>query len=206
MKRLTALALSMLILLSGCVAAPAAEAVDPISPSAQYQMEKVNDISDMILARQVIPQDYFRFVDEDSQLQEALGSYNDLTVHLTESATAYATSILSGLVEGDEETSQLLTGAIWDHMKVPDLFHEMEGRIAHYSLYENAAELCRADSLLTHIIVSEAGGSWSMWPSWLHTFGSVSDTTDQEYFQEYLALIDTVMDDLDQLRDALAYG
>lgn len=194
------------MLLSGCTAAPPSGAGAPVSLSTQYQIEKVNHISDLILERQVIPQDYFRFVDEDVQLQEKLQSYNDLTVSLTESATSYATSILSGLVEADEETAQRLIGPVCDHMDVPEQFHTMEGQIAHWSLYENAAELCRADPQLTHIIVPESGGSWGMWPSWLHTFGSVSDTTDQEYFQEYLALIDTLMDDLDQFRDALVCG
>lgn len=187
-------------LLSGC--APSGSASPAPSPSEQYRIEKLNDISDLILARAVIPSDYFRFAGDDDRLLEDLRLYNQQTAELTLAATGNATSILSGLVEGDQNTAAQLSGAVWDHLKAPEAFHEMEGRIAHLSLYENAAELCQADPLLAHVIVPELGGSWGMWPSWLHTFGA-ADPYYQTLFQEYLELIDALMDGVDAARDSV---
>ena len=198
--RLLLLALAA-VLLSGC--APSGSASPAPSPSEQYRIEKLNDISDLILERAVIPSDYFRYAADDARLLADIRLYNEQTGQLTLAATGYATSILSGLVEGDQDTAAQLSGAVWDHLKASEVFHEMERRIAHLSLYENAEELCRADPLLAHLIVPELGGSWGMWPSWLHTFGSAGDPNYQTLFQEYLELIDALMDGLDAARDSV---
>lgn len=207
-KRLLAGCLAAAALLTGCAAASGGAGQGEASPSAAYRAEKINDISDFILEREVVPDDYLRFLPEDGSLGETLQRYNEMTGQLTMDAMTQAVELCSALwasrsgqltkeeLAQAEQISERLLGAAGDHWDTPEAIHQAEERIAHWALYENAKELCYGDPLLAHVLVPESGSSYGLWPGSLHGTGERA-----QQYEEYFALVDTMLDALDALRD-----
>ena len=208
MKRLLAGCLAAAALLAGCAAVPKEAGQGEDSPSAAYRAGKINDISDFILEREVVPGDYLRFLPEDSSLGETLQRYNEMTGQLTMDAMTQAVELCAALwssrsgqlteeeLAQAEQISERLLGAAGDHWDTPEAIHQAEERIAHWALYENAKELCYGDPLLAHVLVPESGSSYGLWPGSLHGTGERA-----QRYEEYFALVDDLLDGLDALRD-----
>lgn len=164
---------------------------EPLDPNRAYRLEKLNEVNDMILARETVPADYFRYLDE--ALTPVLEDYNAQTramrIVYTERATHIAKSFF------------------YEHQPDPgdyahsDMYYEWVARISHYAMYENARELCENDPYLSYNLSKEAGGSGGLWAWRLHE--SVSPEV-QEQTQAYFTMIDQLLTLLDEARQAFA--
>ena len=200
-KALTALlAFTLLISLAACTAsdagtAPAASAQP--APAAQSdpvrddRLEKLNEVSDMILARETVPADYLRYLDQE--LAAAVEQYNSDTSFIRILYTERATNIVRTL--------------FYEHQEDPgdyahsDMYYEWVGRISHYAMYENASELCDNDPYLSYTLSKEAGGSGGLWAWRLHQ--SVPAEV-QEQTQDYFTMVDELLTQIDEARAAYA--
>lgn len=195
-KALTALlAFTLLISLTACAAsgagtaqpAPAAQS-DPVR---DYRLEKLNEVSDMILARETVPADYLRYLDQE--LAAAVEQYNSDTSFIRILYTERATNIVKTL--------------FYEHQEDPgdyahsDMYYEWVGRISHYAMYENASELCDNDPYLSYTLSKEAGGSGGLWAWRLHQ--SVPAEV-QEQTQDYFTMVDELLTQIDEARAAYA--
>lgn len=156
-----------------------------------YRLEKLNQITDMVLERQVVPADYLRYVDEE--LAQAVEEYNSATTLLILRYTQTATDVVNTLVYEHMESPG-------DYQQ-PELYFDWIGRIAHYALYENTLALCSADPVLGYTLAKEVGGSYGMWPGYFHEEG-LADEDLRQQGEDYLTQVDTLLDQLDAARAA----
>ena len=178
-KRILAVVLALLLFLSftACVTVNNSE---PASDDASVTTEQMGEITGLVLRREIIPQNYFRYLDV-SLVQQA-ERYNELTSQLHLYYTGRAAEIAKALLyEHSEDPGD------YHHSQ---LYYEWIGGIARYALYENAAELCCNDDYLAYPLAKEAGGSFGMWAHRLHE--DVSDEI-KEQLTEYFTLIDTFL-------------
>lgn len=195
------LALTLCCSLAACTASdpgPAAAASDAepafaaqSDPNQEYRLEKLNEVNDMILARETVPEDYFRYLDEG--LAAAVETYNSDTAAMRINYTYYATNIVKTLFYENQEDP-----GDYAHS---DLYYEWVGRISHYAMYENACELCKNDPYLSYTLSKEAGGSWGLWAYHIHESPSAEV---QQQTQEYFSMVDGLLARIDEARAAFA--
>lgn len=185
---LTGLAASAPPMVSG----PSAEPSAPADANAAYALEKLNEVSDMVLRREGVPEDYFRFLPEG--LAETMGQYNADTYVIKAYYGAYAVQVVTALLyEHNEDPGDYLRG---------ELFYSMVERISTLALYGNAEALCRVDPILSYTLVKESGGSYGMWAYRFHEADRVGEEMAQRV-NDYFTMLDGLFEQLDAARAAL---
>ena len=197
MKRRITLMIALLILLCGCTAGPAADslstavtpAVTPTETSAQapstgqYRREKVCRVADIVLEREIVPSDYFRYLDEETTAQ--VEAYNEATVSLRDYYVKYALQTLL-FVTGTKVEEE------FDCYDLPDIQYQWISRISHYALYRDAEYLCRGDELLSYPCGMESGGSGGLWVGQMHKADYVGAAIAQ-MVEDYFTLVDRLL-------------
>ena len=178
-KRIFAAGLALLLCLS-ITACGTGNTSEPAGDGASVTAERKGGIAGLILRREIVPQDYFRYLDESAAQQT--GRYNELTSQLHLYYTGRAAEIAKALLyeHGDDPGD-------YAHSQ---LYYEWVGRIARCALYENAAELCANDPYLAYPLAKEAGGSFGLWADRLH---EDVDGEVKKQLTEYFTLIDTLL-------------
>ncbi len=169
-------------------------------PAEAYRMEKRDEIADMVLQRQVVPEDYLRYLDEP--LAEEVRAYNEATANLHQHYAQMAGNIVNSLFYAFDDAGELdengqLRGP--EAYQQPEHYYDWVGRIAHWAMYANTEALCSADPALCFTLGREAGGSYGMWPASFHQEG-IADEDTRSWGEEYQALVDALLDRLDAAR------
>lgn len=149
-----------------------------------YRLGKLNEVNDLVLGRETVPADYLRYLPDD--VKALVEKYNEQTGRMRVNYTGKAMQIVSALFyEGKSDPGNYDQSA---------LYYEWIGRISHYALYENVDELCRNDPYLAYPLMVEEGGSYGMWPQFIH---------DRENGEEtgYFALVERLLDAMDAARE-----
>lgn len=188
-KHLTALLLAAMILSLVACATPEPPAATPLTANQRYALEKLNQVNDMVLARETVPTDYLRYLPDD--LAELVEEYNNRTGELRVRFTANARSIVHGLLYNlDDRTAPR-------EYEYPELYYDWVGRISHYALFENITELCENDPSLSYPLYVEGGGSYGMWALPSHFY----EDRDVQEIQDYLRLVEQLLDAFDAVRE-----
>lgn len=188
-KYLTALLLAAMILSLAACATPEPPAAPSLTANQRYALEKLNQVNDMVLARETVPADYLRYLPDD--LSELVEEYNNRTGELRVRFTRNAKSIVHGLLYNlDDRTPPR-------EYEYPELYYDWVGRISHYALFENITELCENDPNLSYPLYVEGGGSYGMWALPSHFY----DDRDVQEIQDYLRLVEQLLDAFDAARE-----
>jgi hypothetical protein len=171
----------------------AAETAAPIDAAQAYRLEKLNAVNDMVLSREVVQEDYLRYLPED--LAEEVRMYNQETAGLYMSYASYAKDTADALFYEHKESP-----GDYDQ---PELYYEWVGRIARLALYRNTNELCENDPLLVYPLAKEAGGSYGMWAQRIHNQPIAPDPEVNRRCEDYFTLIDALLARFDAARAAL---
>ena len=165
-------------------AAPAAAAV-PEDPRAEIRAQ----VRDMVLAREVIPADYLRYLDEDLAAQAE--EYNAETANLKSQYTVYAKEQIHSVFEyyRTEEPERL------NYFASEELICEAAAHMARCALYRNALQLFYEDPAMAYALSGEEGGSGALWAAAIHQGFQVGGNL--------AATVETYLDQVDAFIDAL---
>lgn len=165
-------------------AAPAAAAV-PEDPRAEIRAQ----IRDMVLAREVIPADYLRYLDEDLAAQAE--EYNAETANLKSQYTVYAKEQIHSLFQyyRENEPERL------NYFASEELICEAAAHMARCALYRNAQPLFYEDPAMAYALSGEEGGSGALWAAAIHQGFQVGGNL--------AATVETYLDQVDAFIDAL---
>jgi len=165
-------------------AAPAAAAV-PEDPRAEIRAQ----IRDMVLAREVIPADYLRYLDEDLAAQAE--EYNAETASLKSQYTVYAKEQIHSLFQyyRENEPERL------NYFASEELICEAAAHMARCALYRNAQSLFYEDPAMAYALSGEEGGSGALWAAAIHQGFQVGGNL--------AATVETYLDQVDAFIDAL---
>ena len=165
-------------------AAPAAAAV-PEDPRAEIRAQ----IRDMVLAREVIPADYLRLLDQDLAAQAE--EYNAETANLKSQYTVYAKEQIHSLFQyyRENEPERL------NYFASEELICEAAAHMARCALYRNAQSLFYEDPAMAYALSGEEGGSGALWAAAIHQGFQVGGNL--------AATVETYLDQVDAFIDAL---
>ena len=165
-------------------AAPAAAAV-PEDPRAEIRAQ----IRDMVLAREVIPADYLRYLDEDLAAQAE--EYNAETANLKSQYTVYAKEQIHSLFQyyRENEPERL------NYFASEELICEAAAHMARCALYRNAQSLFYEDPAMAYALSGEEGVSHGVWAAAIHQGFQVGGNL--------AATVETYLDQVDAFIDAL---
>ena len=155
-----------------------------------FRRGKVEEITDMVLQRQPVPEDYFRYLDDD--LSAAVADYNQATDLLKDAYADYAKDLCRGLFyemfdDGNQDPG---------FYQRPDLYYQAVDRISTLALYENASELFCSDPVLCSILAGERGGSPGLWADNIHQAWYVGDSLAQQA-ADYFPLVEDLLTQLE---------
>lgn len=189
-KHLSALLLAAMVLSLAACAAPETPAVSPLTTNQRYALEKLDQVNDMVLARETVPADYLRYLPDD--LAQLVEEYNDRTGELRVRFTVNAKNIVRSLLYDLEDRTAP------PEYEYPELYYDWVGRISHYALFENITELCENDPSLSYPLCVEGGGSYGMWALPGHFYKD----EDVQLIEDYLLLVEQLLDAFDAAREA----
>ena len=164
-QALYALAVSILVsALALCWAVKTASPASPASPAAPEdpRAEICAQVRDMVLAREVIPADYLRLLDQD--LAALADEYNAQTANLKDQYTVYAKDQLHSLFQyyRENEPEQL------NYFASEELICEAAAHLARCALYRNPQQLFYDDPAMAYALSGEGGGSGALWAVAVH--------------------------------------
>ena len=191
-QALYALAVSILVsALALCWAVKTASPASPASPAAPEdpRAEICAQVRDMALAREVIPADYLRFLDQDLAAQAE--EYNAETASLKSQYTVYAKEQIHSLFQyyRENEPERL------NYFASEELICEAAAHMARCALYRNAQPLFYEDPAMAYALSGEEGGSGALWAAAIHQGFQVGGNL--------AATVETYLDQVDAFIDAL---
>lgn len=154
------------------------------------QTEVRAQIRDMVLAREAIPADYLRYLDQD--LAARAEEYNQETANLKSQYTVYAKEQIQGMFEyyRTEEPERL------NYFASEELICEAAAHLARCALYRNPQQLYYEDPAMAYALSGEEGGSGSLWAAAVHQGFQTGGNLATEV-EAYLDQVDEFMDALD---------
>lgn len=129
----------------------------------------INAIIKKINDRQVVEDEYFSYLGDNTELDEMLREHNELTAIYHEFFLNRATRTMIWVFQLEPYFYLKAEDDLPDDLDIPADVLGMIERIAHYSLYRNCTQLFLDDPVLSPIIEKEAGGSAGRWPYFWHT-------------------------------------
>lgn len=158
---------------------------------AAYRLEKLNEVNDMVLRREAVPEDYLRYLPEE--LREPVKRYSADTAGMKADYELRGTQIAQALLyEHREDPGDYERG---------ELFYAMAERISTLSLYRNVSELCQADPVLVYTLAKESGGSYGAWAYYIEK-GVGDDEDAVRRRADYLDAVDALLEQFDACRAA----
>lgn len=162
------------------------------SAGDDYRMEKLNEVNDKVLNREIVDEDYLYYLSDNEALCTSLREYNQATASLSLEYAKDATGICTALFYEHKEDP-----GDYDQ---PMLYYEWVGRITRLALYRNCEELCDTDPFLCYTLSKEAGGSYGLWAARMHLTSPERIQQSEEYFSR----IDSLLAELDEYRRSLS--
>lgn len=155
------------------------------------QAEVRAQIRDMVLAREVIPADYLRCLDQNLAAQAE--EYNQETAYLKSEYTVYAKEQIHGMFEyyRDNEPERL------NYFASEELICEAAAHLARCALYRNPQQLYYEDPAMAYALSGEEGGSGALWAEAVHQNFYVGENLVKDA-EAYLDQVDEFMDALDR--------
>ena len=157
-----------------------------------YRLEKLNEVNDMVLSRQIVSEDYLRYLPEE--LSAAVKQYNSDTAGLKQwySSTAedYAASILYDFDPAPERPGPY---------EESERYYQMVDRMSTLALFRNCADFYKLDPVLSFTVAHESGGSYGLWAGSFHESWYVGEELGQKA-ADYLDSVDALLDKLDEAR------
>ena len=149
-------------------------------------------IRDMVLAREVIPADYLRYLDEELAAQAE--TYNLETANLKSQYTVYAKEQIHGMFTyyRNSEPERL------NYFASEELICEAAAHLARCALYRNPQELFYEDPAMAYALSGEEGGSGSLWGGAVHQGFQVGENLSIEV-KAYLDQVDGFLEALDKV-------
>lgn len=167
-------------------------AVKTAAPSApeDRQAEARAQIRDMVLAREAIPADYLRCLDQD--LAALAEEYNAGTANLKSRYTVYAKEQIHSMFEyyRTEEPERL------NYFASEELVCEAAAHLARCALYRNPQQLYYEDPAMAYALSGEEGGSGALWADAVHQGFQAGENLVKDV-ETYLDQVDEFMDALD---------
>jgi len=148
---------------------PAGQADDPpaavpsLSPQEAYRLEKVNEVSDLVLDRQVVSEDYLRYLDE--ALAEQVKAYNSALVNAKGETLRYAKSwadTFRDMSPEDDWYDEAYAG-YGEYLEAGDNYARFIDEFSTALLYPNANDFTYFGTVVGYPAGSEAGGSGGLW-------------------------------------------
>ena len=164
------------------------------APTAQdeYRLEKINEVNDMVIQRQVVPEGYFRYLGEE--LAAAVEEYNSMTAGMHCNYARYGNGIAETFFYETKEDPG-------DYDR-PILYYEWISSISRLALHKNSYEMLLNDDYLVALAYQELGGSGGLWFYFVQNDAIGSQELTSE-FEEYFAMIDALMPMFDEARAQL---
>lgn len=156
-------------------------------------IKKIND-------RQVVEDEYFSYVGDNTELGNMLRDHNELTAIYREFFLNRATRTMIGVFQLKPEDGSP------DNLDIPADVLGMIERITHYSLYKNCTERFLDDPVLSPIIEKEAGGSAGLWPYLWHTVYLNDVPEVKEGLADYFDLEEDLIKQLEDYKNELKKG
>lgn len=188
-------ALAASILVSALALCWAVKTASPASPASSAAPEDPRaevraQIRDMVLAREAIPADYLRFLDQDLAAQAE--EYNAETAILKSQYTVYAKEQLHSMFEyyRTEEPERM------NYFASEELICEAAAHLARCALYRNPQQLFYEDPAMAYALSGEEGGSGALWAAALHQGFQAGGNLVMEV-EAYLDQVDAFVDALD---------
>ena len=186
-QALYALAASILVsALALCWAVKTASPIAPEDPRAEARAQ----VREMVLAREVIPADYLRFLDQD--LAARAEEYNAETANLKDQYTVYAKEEIHSIFRyyRENEPEQL------NYFDSEELICQAAAHLARCALYRNPQQLFYEDPAMAYALSGEGGGSGALWAVAVHQGFQVGGNL-AKTVEDYLDQVDAFIDALD---------
>lgn len=215
MKRITCilLVLAMAMALSACggqadapasdvtpsaAPAPSSGAAQP-DPNRAYALEKLNEVNDMVLNRQMVPQDYLRYLDEPLAIKmveynSTLSSAKAITIRY---AKGWADSFRNMTPEDDWYDAAF--ASYGRYLEEGDNYFRFIDEFSTALLYPNSYDFPLFGTVVGYPAGSEAGGSGGLWAT-----GFYLSDSEKQCISALTALVDDLLDQFDAARAAWA--
>jgi len=172
----------------------------PAGEYSAYAIEKIREINDKIINREIVESSYFYYISDNEELLGNVVRYNDLTASLTGYSTMRAARILIVLFELEDENEEPFVLGSLGYLDFSEDVREKINRIAKLSLYENSGKLMQADPELAYLLESDGGGSYGLWFAYWHPLYIGMDNEDmKKLFLEYFELEKTLFSQLEEM-------
>ena len=162
-------------------------------------IKKIND-------RQVVEDEYFSYLGNNTELVDMLRDHNELTAIYREFFLNRATRTMIGVFQLEPYFYLKAEDDLPDNLDIPADVLGMIERIAHYSLYRNCTQLFLDDPVLSPIIEKEAGGSAGRWPYFWHTEYLDDAPEVKEGLADYFDLEEDLIKQLEGYKNELKKG
>lgn len=156
-------------------------------PAEEYRRGKVAEVSSMVLNREIVPGDYFRYLDEE--LAEAVEEYNSETCSMRSYYMEYAEKNILGLLEFYQECGEEIPSFADSQERI----WQAADHISDCALHREPYWLYYQDPVVWRILKKEGGGSGSLWlnkPAWAHNVGTERAAKAEAYFAQVEELLD----------------
>lgn len=186
---LSALALAWAVRSRPAEAETAAEAAE------RCRLEKVAEISTMVLNREIVPAEYSRYLDEETA--KAVEAYNGESSYLREFFVQYAEKNIRNLAQYYQDSGMELPLFCTDERVLMQAAHH----IASCALYREPYCHYGQDPAAQRIVMKESGSSGGLWLGRIHWEHNLmmagADKEAVRRVERYLDQVDALLDALD---------
>lgn len=203
---IVALAAAILALaaLVAAIALPQPTAPEDATPgqSAQdaYRLEKLNEVSDMALARQVVPEDYLRYLDE--AVAEKVEAYNAALCNAKIGALQYAKDWAESIraskdLSPEDDGYDAAFADYGRYLDEGDNYYRFIEEFSTALLYPNHSDFTVFGTVVGYPAGSEVGGSGGLWAT-----GYYLGDWKRVVVEELATAVDELLDQCDAARQA----
>lgn len=180
---------------------PAADTPAPgQTPQDAYRLEKLNEVSDMALARQVVPEDYLRYLDE--AVAEKVKAYNAALCNAKLGTLQYAKGWAES-IRADKDLTPADNG--YDarfadygrYLDEGDNYYRFIEEFSTALLYPNYADFTVFGTVVGYPAGSESGGSGGLWAT-----GYYLEDWQKGAVEELATAVDELLNEADAARQA----
>lgn len=177
---------------------PAPESVSApaptLSPQDAYRLEKLNEVNDLVLDRQVVPEDYLRYLDQD--LSEGVKAYNTALVNAKAETVRYAKEWADTFrdLSPEDDWYDEAFARYGQYLKEGDNYFRFIEEFSTALLYPNANDFTFFAPVVGYPAASEAGGSGGLWATGYYL--------DKTWTDELTSAVDGLLTKFDAARGA----
>lgn len=168
------------------------------SPQAAYRLEKLNEVSDMALARQVISDDYLRYLDET--VAEKVEAYDSALCNAKIVTVRYA-KYWAEAIRADKDKSPADEGydarfaEYGEYLAEGDNYFRFIEEFSAALLYPNYSDFTMFGTVVGYPAGSEVGGSGGLWAGRFYF-----EDDEKRTVEELAAAVDELLDACDAAR------